>query len=101
MRFVNQHRLNILAILKKYQLEESSVDFVKKRGRIQIIHGVSGCRFSYLRVKETTLDPITHGWKHSEFYKVKMNANKETPVENWDQVMVLFNQWTQQVTGSI
>ena len=76
------------------------MDFVKKRGRIQIIHGTSGSRFSYLRVKETTLDPTTRGWQHSEFYKVKMNTSKESPVDSWDQVMVLFDQWTQQVTGS-
>ena len=98
MKFIHQHRSNILNILKRYQIDETAVDFIKKRGRIQIIHRASGRKFSYLRVKQTTLDPISQGWKHSEYYKIKYHLAKEVPVENWSQVMEAFDTWSQQLS---
>ena len=97
MKFVAKHRSNILTTLKHQQIEESEVDFVKKRGRIQVIHRVSGRKFSYLRIKETKLDPHTHHWKNSESYKIKINELKEAPVGNWEMVMKAFDKWTKSV----
>ena len=99
MKFIHQHRSNILGTLKRHQVDEAAVDFIKKRGRIQIIHRATGSKFSYLRVKQTTLDPISQGWKHSEYYKIKYNQAKEAPVESWSQVMEAFDRWTRQLSS--
>ncbi len=56
-------------------------------------HVLTGQSFSYLRKKETTLDPVDKQWKHAEWFKIKSNDSKETDVTNWEQVMLAFDQW--------
>ena len=93
VKFIHKHRSDILKILQKYQVEELQVSFVKRRGRINILHSESPARFSYLRKKETHLDPTDRQWKHREWFKIKSNQSKELDVENWDQVMEAFDTW--------
>lgn len=79
------------------RISEHEIDFIKRRGRICIHHRESGKEFSYLRKKETRLDPFTQQWQHSEWFKVKSGNSKELEVENWELVMKAFDKWTKSV----
>lgn len=93
MKFVHKHRSDILKILGIYGVDETQVRFVKRRGRINILHPESSTSFSYLRKKETRLDPGDRQWKHQEWFKIKSNESKEQQVDSWDQVMEAFDNW--------
>ena len=97
MKFVHRHRSDILFVLKKHQLKESDFDFIKKRGRICTRHKSTGREFAYLRKKETKIDAFTREWKNVEWFKVKSGNGKEQEVQNWDEVMKLFQEWLLEV----
>lgn len=93
MRFVHQHRLDILDCLGRHLLPESDFDFVKKRGRICIKYRKTGDKFAYLRKKETRLDPVTKQWLNAEWFKVKSGLEKEQEVISWEQVIEMLDRW--------
>ena len=97
MKFVNRHRSEVLSTLDRNGIPEQAVDFIKRRGRICIHHRASGQEFTYLRKKETKLDPITQQWQHTEWFKIKSGNSKELAVENWEMVMEAFDKWTKSV----
>lgn len=97
MKFVLKHRSDILMALKQHGILESEVNFVKKRGRIHVLHLASGNNFSYLRKKETRLDPHDHQWSHREWFKIKSSGETEVDVADWEQVVHAFNNWLSQV----
>ena len=97
MKFVKHHRTQVLALLEKNKIALSDIDFVKRRGRICICYRPSDSDFSYLRKKETKLDPFTRHWKNSEWFKVKSGQSKEMRVDNWDQVMLQFENWLKEL----
>ena len=93
MKFVHRHHSDILRIFNEQGLSASDFDFVKKRGRICTRHQSTAQEFAYLRIKEIQIDPNTREWKHVEWFKVKSDGVKEREVQNWDQVMELFEEW--------
>ena len=93
MKFVHRHRSDILHIFKQHQLNELDFDFIKKRGRICTRHRATGREFAYLRKKETKIDALTREWKNVEWFKVKSDGLKEQEVQDWDDVMELFQEW--------
>ena len=96
MKFVKQHRNDILKALNQAGFAESDFDFVKSRGRIHVKHSAGSRQFAYLRVKETTLDHNLQ-WQNSQYFKIKVNASKEYPVADWEELMMVFNQWLKEI----
>ncbi len=79
--------------MKLQGFQEDQFDFVKRRGRIHVIHRHSGRQFSYLRKKYTRLRPDDHSWESGESFKVKVNETPEFEVENWSGTMQRFRDW--------
>lgn len=97
MKFVTRHRSDILAVLERSGVAETDIDFVKRRGRICIIHRESGQEFCYLRKQETRLDPLTRAWVDTQWFKVKSSNFTEKSVDNWEQVVKDFELWVHRV----
>lgn len=93
MRFVTKHRADIMSVLSRNDIDERDIDFIKRRGRINIVHRDSNNQFAYLRKKETRLDPFTQQWDHREWYRVKVGDHKEIDIENWVSLVQLFEKW--------
>ena len=93
MRFLITHHKEVIQLLERQNRAKEEFDFVKKRGRINIIERSSKKFFAYLRVKETQLDPETKQWVETSYFKVKTEEQKEHTVDNWTNVFKEMETW--------
>ena len=93
MKFLETHRKGILTLIKKAGFKENDFTFIKRRGRIYTVHSESQCKFGYLRVKETVINPSTKDWEHTSYYRIQQNDEKERTIGSWKEVSEMFNKW--------
>ena len=95
MKFLHQHRNDIIKLINKYGWMEQDFAFVKKRGRIHVIKQSSKKHFSYFRKKETNLNSKSLQWEHSSYFKYQQDDQREKIVENWNAVVKELENWLQ------
>jgi len=93
MKFTQAHRSALHSAMGEQDLSPDNFEYVKRRGRINIIHIASKKTFAYLRRKETKIDPKTHQWIESQHFQVSRNNRQEIIEENWDRVLGQFKDW--------
>lgn len=93
MKFLAHHKKEVEQLINSHDLTLSSFSYVKKKGRINIIHIVSNDYFAYLRKKEMSINESTHQWEEKIYYKVQVNYSKETIIDNWELVLSSFDKW--------
>jgi hypothetical protein len=82
MKLVANHHSDILVAINECNMDEAYFNFIKRKGRIFTPYRFPKSQFAYLRKKETMLDPTSRDWKHIEWYKIKVNNDKEQHVDN-------------------
>lgn len=93
MKFLSNHKKDITDLIAKRGLDQLAFSYVKKKGRINIIHDNSKSHFAYLRRKEVALNESNHQWDDKTYYKVQQNDQKEIVMATWDLVLVGFEKW--------
>ena len=93
MKFLVQHRQDILKSIEECGFSEEDFSFVKKKGRIHTIHQPSKSHFAYLRVKNTQINDQSLQWEHTEYFKVQYNQESETITPDWTAVLQGFMKW--------
>lgn len=93
MKFLSNHRKDITDLIARHGLDQLAFSYVKRKGRINIIHDASKNHFTYLRRKETIIDESTYQWEDKTYYKVQENGGKEMIIEKWDLVLKGFEKW--------
>ena len=100
MKFLAHHRKDVTNLIDKHQMDQLAFSYVKKKGRIHIIHESSGNHFAYLRKKETAINETSHQWEEKTYYKVQKNQEKEEVLNSWELVMLDFEEWLRAVLSS-
>lgn len=93
MKFLANHRKDIQQLIEKHHIDQLAFSYVKRKGRINIIHDSSEKHFAYLRKKETAINEASHQWEEKTYYKVQKSMDKEVDIASWDLVMVAFDKW--------
>ena len=93
MKFLHKHRNDILRLIYNHGFTEHDFDFVKKRGRIHVIHKASKSYFSYFKKKETSIHPITKQWQQNSYYKYQKSNQRELVIDNWLLVVEEMQAW--------
>jgi len=97
MKFTQAHRRALHSAMGEQGFSPDDFEYVKRRGRINIIHIASNKTFAYLRRKETKIHPDTHQWIESQHFLVSRNNQEEVIEENWDRVLDQFTDWLQEI----
>lgn len=97
MKFTQAHRKSIHFEMRNHQFTPEDFEYVKRRGRINIIHSESKQCFTYFRKKETSIDPATQHWVETEHFLVSFNSQKEFESSTWVNVIVDFSQWLKSI----
>ena len=98
MKFTQVHRKSIHSEMKKQQFSPEDFEYVKRKGRINIIYISTKMSFTYFRKRETSIDPTTHQWVESEYFLVSYNSQKEFIAKTWKNVTENFSEWLQSIT---
>ena len=94
MKFLANHRKEVLQYIAKSGLNESGFSYVKRKGRINIVHDSSKKYFAYLRKKETSINDETHQWEDITYYKVQYNDQPEVIILYF---IVSYIKWLKQI----
>jgi len=97
MKFLDDHRKNIIDLISKYDFDQKEFFYVKRKGRINVIHNKSNSHFGYLRKKETTIDDISKQWVDVTYYKVVKSDKKEVIIPSWELVLDGFKNWLKEI----
>lgn len=93
MKFSPQHHEAIVSLIAKNGFSSDHFNFVKKRGRIQLVEQSSERFFSFIAVKQTELNPENFQLEDRTFFKIKSQLEKESTVENWELVLKAMSRW--------
>ncbi len=91
MRFLQSEYKPIIEVIKKNGFEEQEFSFVKKRGRLNIIHTENSQTFFFHRKTETVLNESRQWEKQSSF---QFGSEKEELwSDTFDTVLAALSQW--------
>ena len=92
MKFLATHRNAVHKAIAESKYELEAFNFVKRRGRIHIIHKEKDQFFSYIRKIEMQIDE-NRQWKKITQYELQQSDVKPKLVDSWDDVLLGFKQW--------
>jgi len=93
MKFLENHRKDISAVICQNEMDQQAFSYVKRKGRINVIHNPTKKYFAYLRKKETSINELSHQWEDKTYYKVQKDDHEEIIIETWEAVVLDFKKW--------
>ncbi len=100
MKLLKTHQQNLYDAFAKHGFVKDDFSFVKRRGRIFIIHEASKHHLAYLRKKETNLDPDSKQWVHNTSFVLEMSVGPSKQlIPNWEGVLSELDQWLQRINA--
>ncbi len=92
MKFKATHKNDILALTKRYGIEDHQISFRKKKGRIYILRDEE-IIFSYFQKLEFKIDLETKKRIDLSYFEIKSSTNNEIHiVKDWNAVINALEQ---------
>jgi len=92
VKFLEQHRTDILNAFETFGFTKSDFHFIKRKGRIITHHRITKAEFSYIQKKDRRQPVSVELLDEPPKYEISMDGKKEF-VGSWDQVLSKLQDW--------
>ncbi|UTW63172.1 hypothetical protein KFE98_03175 [bacterium SCSIO 12741] len=95
MRVLQKESKDLKQLIREAGFEEGDFEWIKRRGKLHLVHSKSKSSKAYFRRNETRLNDQLQ-WEKVVLYFLWENG-KLQPMEDWDQLLDAYRNWLKHI----